>query len=257
MRDGKALQMGTSHELGQGFAKAFDISFLDEGGQKSFVWQTSWGASTRLMGALIMAHGDDAGLRLPPRLAPVQVVVLAVRTEDGAGEAAAQLAAVAAGGRHPGRSWTPGRSCPSAAGRWAGSSRAYPSASRSGPGTWPTGPWCCAGGTTPARRPVRLDEAVNEVGKVLEAAQASLMAEARKMRSDAHRRGEQPRRGGRGHPVRLCRGPGALLTERGRQGRAAAQCRRGQRAGIAAARGSLPSPDEDVAGLVAVVARAY
>ncbi len=91
MRDGKALQMGTSHELGQNFAKVFGISFSDESGQQAYAWQTSWGASTRLMGALVMAHGDDAGLRLPPHLAPVQVVVLAVRTEDGAGEAAEKL----------------------------------------------------------------------------------------------------------------------------------------------------------------------
>ena len=103
MRDGKALQMGTSHELGQGFAKAFGITFLDENGQQAFVWQTSWGASSRLMGALIMAHGDDAGLRIPPRLAPVQVVVLAVRTEDGAGEAASALAAELRAAGHPGR----------------------------------------------------------------------------------------------------------------------------------------------------------
>jgi prolyl-tRNA synthetase len=86
MGDGKALQMGTSHELGQNFARAFDISFLDDTGQQVFAWQTSWGVSTRLMGALIMAHGDDAGLRVPPRLAPVQAVVLLVRDENGAGE---------------------------------------------------------------------------------------------------------------------------------------------------------------------------
>src|SRR5581483_10984863 len=91
MRDGKALQMGTSHELGQGFARAFGIDFLDEQGAQSTAWLTSWGSSTRLMGALIMAHGDDAGLRVPPRLAPVQVVVMAVRTEEGAGEAADHL----------------------------------------------------------------------------------------------------------------------------------------------------------------------
>ena len=98
MRDGKALQMGTSHELGQNFAKAFDIKFLDESGHQAFVWQTSWGSSSRLMGALVMAHGDDAGLRVPPKLAPVQVVVLAVRTEDGAGEAAASAGEGAQGG---------------------------------------------------------------------------------------------------------------------------------------------------------------
>ncbi len=92
MRDGKALQMGTSHELGQNFARAFDITFLDESGTQAYTWQTSWGSSTRLMGALVMAHGDDAGLRLPPRLAPVQVVVLVVRDEDGAAQAGARVA---------------------------------------------------------------------------------------------------------------------------------------------------------------------
>ncbi|HMC52778.1 MAG TPA: proline--tRNA ligase, partial [Acidimicrobiales bacterium] len=91
MRDGKALQMGTSHELGQNFARAFDITYLDEAGETRYAWQTSWGVSTRLMGALIMAHGDDGGLRLPPRLAPTQVVVLLVRDEDGAGEVASGL----------------------------------------------------------------------------------------------------------------------------------------------------------------------
>jgi prolyl-tRNA synthetase len=93
MRDGKALQMGTSHELGQNFARAFDITYLDESGTQSYVWQTSWGVSTRLMGALVMVHGDDDGLRLPPRLAPVQVVVVLARADDGAGDAAAALAA--------------------------------------------------------------------------------------------------------------------------------------------------------------------
>jgi prolyl-tRNA synthetase len=93
MRDGKALQMGTSHELGQNFARVFETTYLDDNGDQQFVWQTSWGVSTRLVGAVIMAHGDDNGLRLPPRLAPVQVVVVLVRAEDGAGEAAATLAA--------------------------------------------------------------------------------------------------------------------------------------------------------------------
>lgn len=83
MGDGKALQMGTSHELGQNFARAFDMTFLDESGAQQLCWTTSWGVSTRMMGGLIMAHGDDAGLRLPPRLAHVQAVVLVVRDEDG------------------------------------------------------------------------------------------------------------------------------------------------------------------------------
>lgn len=82
MGDGKALQMGTSHELGQNFARAFDIGFLDAEGQRQLAWTTSWGVSTRMVGGLIMCHGDDAGLRIPPVLAPVQVVVLAVRDDD-------------------------------------------------------------------------------------------------------------------------------------------------------------------------------
>ena len=71
MGDGKALQMGTSHELGQNFARPFDITYANAAGTLEYVWQTSWGVSTRLVGALVMAHGDDFGLRLPPALAPV------------------------------------------------------------------------------------------------------------------------------------------------------------------------------------------
>ncbi len=92
MGDGKALQMGTSHLLGQNFAKVFDTQFLTEAGEREYAWQTSWGVSTRMVGGLIMVHGDDAGLRLPPALAPVQVVVVVVRDEGGAGEKAEALA---------------------------------------------------------------------------------------------------------------------------------------------------------------------
>ena len=91
MKDGKALQMGTTHELGQNFAKAFDTTFLDAQGQQQHVWTTSWGVSTRMVGGLIMAHGDDEGLVVPPRLAPIQVVVILVRDSDGAGEVARRL----------------------------------------------------------------------------------------------------------------------------------------------------------------------
>ncbi|MEI2698034.1 MAG: proline--tRNA ligase [Microthrixaceae bacterium] len=82
MGDGKALQMGTSHELGQNFARAFDITYQDADGSQQLCWTTSWGVSTRMMGGLIMAHGDDAGLRVPPRIAAVQVVVLVVKDDD-------------------------------------------------------------------------------------------------------------------------------------------------------------------------------
>src|SRR3954451_6337819 len=81
MGDGKALQMATSHELGQNFAKAFDITFAGSSGQVETCWTTSWGSSTRMVGGLIMAHGDDRGIRIPPRVAPVQVVVLAVKDD--------------------------------------------------------------------------------------------------------------------------------------------------------------------------------
>jgi prolyl-tRNA synthetase len=92
MRDGKALQMGTSHELGQNFSKAFDITYSDAEGSVQHCWTTSWGASTRLVGGLIMAHGDDDGLVVPPVLAPIQALVLVVKDEDGAGARAAALA---------------------------------------------------------------------------------------------------------------------------------------------------------------------
>ena len=98
-RDGKALQLGTSHELGQNFARAFDIGYLTSDGRRELVWTTSWGSSTRMVGGLIMVHGDDAGLRVPPAVAPTQVVVLAVRDETI--EAARRIAAdlIAAGVR--------------------------------------------------------------------------------------------------------------------------------------------------------------
>jgi prolyl-tRNA synthetase len=82
MQDGKALQAGTSHFLGQNFAKAFDVKFATKEGQLEYVWGTSWGVSTRLMGALIMAHSDDDGLVLPPALAPIQVVIVPIFKTD-------------------------------------------------------------------------------------------------------------------------------------------------------------------------------
>jgi len=83
MQDGKALQAGTSHFLGQNFAKAFDVKFANKEGKLDYVWATSWGVSTRLMGALVMAHSDDAGLVLPPKLAPIQVVIVPIfRSEE-------------------------------------------------------------------------------------------------------------------------------------------------------------------------------
>ena len=82
MQDGKALQAGTSHFLGQNFAKAFDVKFTSKEGKLDYVWATSWGVSTRLIGALIMAHSDDLGLVLPPKLAPIQVVIVPIFKND-------------------------------------------------------------------------------------------------------------------------------------------------------------------------------
>ena len=92
MHDGKALQSGTSHNFGDGFARAFDIKYSDENNELQYVHQTSWGMSTRIMGAIIMVHGDDAGLKLPPRIAPVQLVVIPIAMhKEGVRERAEEL----------------------------------------------------------------------------------------------------------------------------------------------------------------------
>ncbi|WFE27319.1 proline--tRNA ligase [Solwaraspora sp. WMMD791] len=91
MGDGKALQLGTSHELGQNFARAFDITYTSAERTVEHAWTTSWGVSTRMLGGLIMVHGDDNGLRVPPRLAPVQAYVMVVKAGDGVTEAAVTL----------------------------------------------------------------------------------------------------------------------------------------------------------------------
>jgi prolyl-tRNA synthetase len=93
MGDGKALQMGTSHELGQNFARAFGIDYLAASGQRELAWTTSWGITTRLIGGVVMAHGDDFGLRVPPRVAAVQATVLMVKDGTGVAEAARTLTA--------------------------------------------------------------------------------------------------------------------------------------------------------------------
>ncbi len=98
MQDGKALQAGTSHFLGQNFAKAFEVQFLNKENKQEFVWATSWGASTRLVGGLIMTHSDDEGLVLPPKLAPIQVVIVPIpkpspELDEAAGKIAAALKA--------------------------------------------------------------------------------------------------------------------------------------------------------------------
>ena len=97
MQDGKALQSGTSHFLGQNFGRAFDVQFLNKDNQPEYAWATSWGVSTRLMGALIMTHSDDNGLVLPPALAPTQVVLIPIyKTDEQLNEIREKLAGIAA-----------------------------------------------------------------------------------------------------------------------------------------------------------------
>ncbi|MGB0095030.1 MAG: proline--tRNA ligase [Solirubrobacteraceae bacterium] len=91
MRDGKALQLATSHELGQNFARAFDITYTDQDDHSQLCWTTSWGSSTRMIGGLVMTHGDDAGLRLPPKIAPVQVVIVIIKDDPDTAAAAVRL----------------------------------------------------------------------------------------------------------------------------------------------------------------------
>ncbi len=92
MHDGKALQSGTSHNFGDGFARAYDITYTDKNNQLQYVHQTSWGVSTRLIGAIIMVHGDDSGLVLPPRIAPTQVMIIPIRqSAEGVLDAAGKM----------------------------------------------------------------------------------------------------------------------------------------------------------------------
>jgi prolyl-tRNA synthetase len=253
MRDGKALQMGTSHELGQGFAKAFDIKFLDESGQQAFAWLTSGGASTRLMGALIMAHGDDAGLRIPPRLAPTQVVVLAVRTEEGAGEAAAALAESLRAAGH--RVEVDQRTELSFGRRVVGwELKGVPVRVEVGPRDLASGTVVLCRRDNATKTAVRLDDAVAEVGRVLDESQAALLDEARQRRErqtvEVSSLAEAQEASQTGFAVL----PGALLADGGEDSLNAngVTVRVLQRTD-----GSLPAARQELAELVAVVGRAY
>jgi len=253
MRDGKALQMGTSHELGQNFAKVFGITFLDETGELVHAWQTSWGVSTRLMGALVMAHGDDAGLRLPPRLAPVQAAVVLVRGEQGAGEVAERLAAELG---HQGVRVELDTRTDTSFGR-----RVVDWELKGVPVRLEVGPRDVANGTvTVARRdrgtktPVRLGDVTTHVVQVLHDAQAGLLDEARRHRDErtvtVTSRDEAVAAARDGFAVL----PGELLDDGGEvqlnaEG-VSVRC-------LQRPDGSLPSSHEAISGLRAIVARAY
>jgi prolyl-tRNA synthetase len=182
MGDGKALQMGTSHELGQNFARAFGTRFATRTGGQEFVWQTSWGASTRLIGALIMTHSDDAGLRLPPRLAPVQVVVMLVREEEGTRAAAEALAAELRAAGH--RVRLDDRTTTSFGRRsvdWE--LKGVPVRVEVGPRDLATGLVTVARRDTSTRRPVPLAGVAAEVAADLMAAQRDLLAGSERART--------------------------------------------------------------------------
>ena len=254
MRDGKALQMGTSHELGQSFAKAFGITFLDESGQQSFAWQTSWGASSRLMGALIMTHGDDAGLRVPPRLAPVQVVVLAVRTEEGAGEAASALAEqLRATGVRVELDVRTDLSFGRRVVNWE--LKGVPVRVEVGPRDLAAGTVVLSrrDDTTKASRP--LDSVVASVTELLESSQAALFAEALRRREENTIKASTMEEAEEAAQAGFVVIPGSVLAADDGEGRLNAggiTVRLLQRPD-----GSLPDPDDDLNELDAVVGRAY
>jgi prolyl-tRNA synthetase len=183
MGDGKALQMGTSHELGQNFARAFDISYSAASGGVEHCWTTSWGSSTRMVGGLIMCHGDDGGLRVPPRLAPVQVWITVVKEGDGVAEAAAGLrSALADSGVRVGlddRVDTPfGRRAVDA------ELKGYPLRVEVGPRDLAAGNVVLVRRFDGSKTPTPLGEVVSAVGTALEADQKALYDEALAHRLD-------------------------------------------------------------------------
>ncbi|MFB8777269.1 proline--tRNA ligase [Streptomyces broussonetiae] len=253
MGDGKALQMGTSHELGQNFAKAFGTRYLSGDGREEYVWQTSWGSSTRMVGGLIMAHGDDSGLRVPPRLAPVQVVVLAVKGDEAVlakvREVGDRLAAAGLRVRVDDRTDTPfGR-------------RAVDWELKGVPARVEIGPRDLEGGTAMlARRvpggkePAAVDALAALLPGMLEEDQALLLRQSRELREartvEVSSVGEAVEAAVAGGWARL---PWAVLGEEGEVRLAehgvTVRC-------LVAEDGSVPDAD-DAPGNVAVVARAY
>jgi prolyl-tRNA synthetase len=177
MGDGKALQMGTSHELGQNFARAFGIDYLAASGRRELAWTTSWGIATRLIGGLIMAHGDDLGLRVPPRLAPVQAVVLVVKEGDGV---AAAAGALTAGLREAGvRAWLDDRvEVPFGRRAIDAELKGYPVRVEVGPRDVAEGRAVLVRRVTGERTAVPLDSVTRLVTEALEAGQKTLYEEA-------------------------------------------------------------------------------
>jgi prolyl-tRNA synthetase len=252
MRDGKALQLGTSHELGENFARAFDITYLDTDGATRYCWTTSWGSSTRMIGGLIMAHGDDAGLVVPPRLGATQAVVLLVKDEGGAGERANALAGeLAAAGVRSRLDDQVAQSFGRRTTDWE--LKGVPVRVEVGPRDLVAGTVTLVRRDTGDKSQVPVVETVASVGDLLDEVQGDMLAAAIKRRDAAtsdvatiEEAAEAAQNGFARLPWGRVRGEGeARLAAQG----ITVRCLMG-------ADGSLPAADDD-ADLVAVLGRAY
>jgi prolyl-tRNA synthetase len=253
MGDGKALQMGTSHELGQNFARAFGTRFSTEDGSQEYVWQTSWGSSTRLIGALIMTHGDDAGLRLPPPVAPLQAVVVLVRDEEGTRRAAEALTAeLAAAGLRVRLDDRVGQSFGRRSVDWE--LKGVPVRVEVGPRDLEAGQVVLVRRDTRTKRPVPTGGAATEVVRELDAVGSALHDEALARRQGATVEVDDLADATAAAASGFAVVPWSLLADGGEE----------QLAGVGVTvrclqrpDGSLASDDIDDADLRAVVARAY
>ncbi len=252
MRDGKALQMGTSHDLGQNFAKVFDITYLDANGDTQLCWTTSWGSTTRMVGALIMVHGDDQGLVVPPRLAPTQAVVLLVRDEDGAGDAAAALAAELEGaGVRVALDDQVDTSFGLRATVWE--IKGIPVLFVVGPRVLAEGQVTIVRRDTGEKRPAPVGEVAHRVTNLLEVVQGELLAAATKRRDDATAEVTTIEEAIEAAKVGFARIPWDAIKDGGEQRLAqdaiTVRC-------LQTEDGGLPESEDDP-GLVALVARSY
>jgi prolyl-tRNA synthetase len=253
MGDGKALQMGTSHELGQNFARPFDITYTTAEGVADYVWQTSWGASTRLIGALIMGHGDDFGLRLPPALAPSQVVVLVVKDSDEVHAAANALLADLTAAGHRARLDT--RTDTSFGRRsvdWE--LKGVPVRIEVGPRDLADGNVIVVTRHTRTKETVAIGGVVPEVTAVLSRVAAELYAEADEMRRHQTVDADSLEQAAEAAATGFARLPMKVMGEEGEDDLAAqavtVRC-------LQRPDGALAEPDDDDGDLVAVVGRSY
>jgi prolyl-tRNA synthetase len=252
MGDGKALQLGTSHELGQNFAKAFNTQYLSADGSQEHVWQTSWGSTTRMIGAMVMMHGDDDGLRVPPRLAPVQAVVLAVKGDEAVLAAVREIGAAltAAGVRVEidDRADVPfGRRAVD----WE--LKGVPVRVEVGPRDLEQGTAMLARRIPGGKRPVAVAELPELLPKVLEEDHATLLAQARERRMSRTVDVTTPQEAVEAAATGWARIPWALL---GPQGEAKLAEEGVTVRALVTEEGSVPDAD-DAPGTLAIVARAY